>query len=132
LTLLNPPGGRRIILYVPDLMDRSRIEAGRRVVGATAEPLEFVRSPADLAAALLSARSVDSDVGSPEPRATVIVDLGRPGVLEVLGDLAAGGAEVVGFASHVDRDLLRRSRKAGCTTVLARSVFFGKLAELLS
>jgi hypothetical protein len=58
----------------------------------------------------------------------VVVDLGRPGVLGVVGTI---GAPVVGFASHVDRDLLRAARAAGCPTVLARSAFFAQLPALL-
>jgi hypothetical protein len=128
--ILTPPSPSRspqLVLYVPDLMDRSRLEAARRSVGPGAGRLEFVRNPGDLAGAVAAARSDD-----PGADVVVVVDLGRPGVLEELGELAAGGAEVVGFASHVERDLLRRSKQAGCSRVLARSAFFGSLAELLS
>jgi hypothetical protein len=97
----------RVLAYVPDLMDRSRITASG--VDAT-----FVASPAALVGA-------DADV--------VVVDLGRPGVLDVLGRV---GVPVIGFASHVDRDLMAAARAAGGATVLARSAFFSRLGELLS
>jgi len=50
---------------------------------------------------------------------------------EVLGPLAATGARVIGFGSHVDTDLLAAARLAGCEEVLARSAFFSRLDELL-
>jgi hypothetical protein len=97
----------RVLAYVPDLMDRSRITAAR-------VPAEFVSSPASLVGR-------DADL--------IVVDLGRPGVLAVLGDLAV---PVIGFASHVDRELLAAARAAGCERVLARSAFFANVAELLA
>jgi hypothetical protein len=101
----------KVVAYVPDLMDRSRISA----VGGAAVDIEFVSNPGGLR----------------EPAASadlVIVDLGRPGVLEVLADIAA---PTVGFGSHVDRDLLAAAHASGCDQVLARSAFFGRLRSLL-
>jgi DNA-binding NarL/FixJ family response regulator len=97
----------RVVAFVPDLMDRSRILAVRSV--------EFVTSPVDLPAASAGA-------------ALVIVDLGRPGVLEVLAQLST---PVVGFGSHVDRALLDAARAAGCDQVLTRSAFFSRLDQVL-
>jgi hypothetical protein len=97
----------RVVAFVPDLMDRSRILAVRSV--------EFVTSPVDLPVASAGA-------------ALVIVDLGRPGVLEVLAQLST---PVVGFGSHVDRALLDAARAAGCDQVLTRSAFFSRLDQVL-
>jgi hypothetical protein len=47
-------------------------------------------------------------------------------VLDVLPRL--GAVRTVGFASHVDDDLLAAARAAGCDEVLARSVFFRRWA----
>jgi hypothetical protein len=99
----------KVVAYVPDLMDRSRIS------GASGAMVEFVATPDGL-----REQGTSADL--------VIVDLGRPGVLEVLPDVAA---PTVGFASHVDRDLLAAARTAGCDQVLARSAFFGRLSSLL-
>ena len=96
--------GGGIAGYVPDLMDRSKLRG-----------IRFVRRPEEL---------VDAD------EELLVVDLSRPGVLEVLPRLA--GRRVVGFGSHVDRDLLDRARAAGCTEVLARSAFFAGVSDLLS
>jgi hypothetical protein len=77
--------------------------------------VSFVRSPAELVTA-----AVDADL--------VLVDLARPGVLEVLASI---GAPTVGFASHVDRELIAAARVAGCGEVLTRSAFFSRLPRLL-
>jgi hypothetical protein len=96
----------RVAAYVPDLMDRSRLAA----VG----DVSFVAAPSELP-------GVVADV--------VVVDLSRPGVLEVLGELT--GVRTVGFGSHVDEDLLAAATAAGCAEVLPRSRFFARLPELL-
>jgi hypothetical protein len=95
--------------FVPDLMDRSRISAA--VAG-----VRFVAVPSDLASA--------------PDGATVVVDLGRPGVLEILPTLA--GRRRIGFGSHVDRAVLAAAEAAGCDVVLARSEFFRRAAALLA
>lgn len=99
----------RVAAYVPDLMDRSRVAAATAHADVT-----FVRSPADLV-----------EVGAE----VVLVDLARPGVLAALGEL--GTVRTIGFASHVDRELIEAARAAGCGEVLPRSRFFSSLAELL-
>jgi hypothetical protein len=102
-----------VVAYVPDLMDRSK------VAEAAAAEVRFVRRPEELAAAAATAD-------------LVVVDLGRPGVLDALVEVAALGVRVIGFGSHVDRDVLDEARAAGCSQVLARSAFFGQLATLLA
>ena len=96
-----------IAAFVPDLMDRSK-------VAAAGADVTFVAAPADLA-------GIDAEV--------IIVDLSRAGVLDVLPSLK--GRRVIGFGSHVDRELLEAAREAGCTEVLARSAFFARVGELL-
>ena len=97
-----------VAAYVPDLMDRSKV--------AAAGDVRFVARPADLASTASA-----GDV--------VVVDLTRPGVVDVLGDL--GGNRVIGFANHTSRDVMAAAREAGVEQVLARSEFFSQLAELL-
>jgi hypothetical protein len=97
------------VAYVPDLMDRSK-------VAAAAPGAVFVGSPADLAA-----RAAEADL--------VVVDLGRPGVLDALADL--GGVRTIGFASHVAGDVIAAAQTAGCDEVLPRSRFFAQVADLL-
>ena len=93
-------------MFAPDLMDRSRI-------AAAVPHARFVRTVDELSA---------SPVAS-----LVVVDLGRPGVLATIADIAA---PVIGFASHVDEALIQAGRDAGCVEVLPRSRFFRRLADL--
>ena len=98
----------RIVAYVPDLMDRSKVAAAGDCV--------FVSRPGDIAA-LCSAGDV------------VVVDLTKPGVVEVLAGL---DARVIGFANHTSREVMDAARAAGCEQVLARSDFFARIDELLA
>jgi hypothetical protein len=100
-----------IVAYVPDLMDRSK-------VAAAAPGVRFVGSPSDLAA-------------TASDGVKFVVDLSRPGVLDAVRSLVSAGAVVIGFGSHVDRELLERARAAGCERVLARSAFFARVREEL-
>ena len=95
----------RVVAYVPDLMDRSRL-AG----------VAFVATPAELV-------DTDADI--------VVVDLSRPGVLDVLPAVAERVPRVIGFGSHVDTELLAAARAAGCTEVLPRSRFFANPKAVL-
>ena len=97
-----------IVAYVPDLMDRSKVAAAGDCV--------FVSKPGDLAALCPAA-----DV--------VVVDLTKPGVVDVLADL---DARIIGFANHTSRDVMAAARAAGCEQVLARSDFFARIDELLA
>ena len=96
----------KVVAYVPDLMDRSKV--------AAAGDVTFVADAAALADA-------EADV--------VVVDLNRPGVLDVLPRVEA---KTIGFGSHVQRDRLDAARAAGCDVVLKRSEFFARLPALLA
>lgn len=98
----------RVVAFVPDLIDRSRIT---NVV----DDAKFVES----AAALVSASS-EADI--------VLVDISRSGVVEVLSQLRCG--RVVGFTNHTDRAGMEAARNAGAVP-MARSDFFIGLEELL-
>ena len=87
--------------FVPDLMDRSRLPG-------TVQQLSSLDALA----------ACDADL--------VLVDLSRPGVLDRLPD-----TRVVGFAPHVDDELLARAAANGCEA-LPRSVFFRRLPELVA
>ena len=98
----------RVVAYVPDLMDRSKVAAAGDCV--------FVSNPGDIAALCPAA-----DV--------VVVDLTKPGVVEVLAGL---DARVIGFANHTSREVMDAARAAGCEQVLPRSDFFARIDELLA
>ena len=94
----------RVVAFAPDLMDRSRI--------AAAYPdAVFVSSSDELADA-------DAEL--------VFVDIARPGALTVVAGI---GPRVVAFVRHDDQEMIDRARAAGCDEVLARSVFFRRLAD---
>ena len=97
----------RIVAYVPDVMDRSKVAAAGDCI--------FVSRPADLAGLCAAAD-------------LVVVDLTRPGVVDVL----PLDAKVIGFANHTSRDVMDAARAAGCAEVLPRSDFFARLEELLA
>jgi hypothetical protein len=99
-----------VAAYVPNLMDRSKVAAAAQALGV--------------------AVSFASSVDALDRTATLtLVDLGRAGVIDALATTAGRS---IGFASHVDRDLLLRARAAGCDQVLARSAFFSRLPALLA
>jgi hypothetical protein len=96
-------------IYVPDLIDRSRILAARPDATVVASADALTQSPAD---------------------ALVVVDLGRDDVVAALPDLAP--RRMIGFGSHVDDARLGAARAAGCQVVLARSAFFARVRQLLT
>ncbi len=105
-----------VVALVPDLMDRSRLDAAGRAVGT---PMVFVSDPSELPAAI---QAIDASL--------VIVDLSAPDAL----DAVAGARDIrtIGFCSHVERALLQSAKDAGCDEVMARSAMFRHLVELLS
>jgi hypothetical protein len=96
----------RVVAYVPDLMDRSKVAAAGDVTFVDS-PEALIHTPGDL----------------------VVVDLMRSGVLGVLPALE--GRRVIGFGRHTERALLEAAGAAGCGEVLPRSSFFPRLEELL-
>ncbi len=102
---------KRVAAYTPDLMDRSKISAALPECRFVARPEALV----GLAGAEV-----------------VLVDLSKKGVLEVLGDLVAGGARVIAYGSHVEKALLESAAEAGVAEVMPRSQFFFRLPSLLA
>jgi hypothetical protein len=98
----------KVVAFVPDLIDRSRITNAQ-------EDVTFVDKVEDLGAA-----SDGADMA--------IVDLSRDGAIEALKALRCYRA--VGFANHTAKDLLEQARLAGAVPMV-RSEFFIRLEELL-
>lgn len=119
---MNPQG----LVLSDDLIFYSRISGAARAAGLA---VRQAKTPADLLA-----------LARQHPPAGVIVDLQNPGL-----DLAAFLAElkaacpvmprVVAYGSHVEAELLRSAREAGCERVMPRSQFAkqldGAIAEWL-
>jgi hypothetical protein len=97
-----------VYVYVPDLMDRSKVVAAVPSAIVVADVARLAPAPGD----------------------TVVLDLSRPAALDAVAGLCVAGARVVGFASHVDRARIEAARAAGCD-VLPRSAFFGGLPDVL-
>ncbi|MBI4354319.1 MAG: hypothetical protein HY595_03700 [Candidatus Omnitrophica bacterium] len=71
--------------------------------------------------------------GSAWNRVFIDLNLSRGGALAMVRALRAAhpGLPVIGYCSHVERDLQQQALEAGCTEVLSRSAFVQQLPELL-
>jgi CheY-like chemotaxis protein len=71
--------------------------------------------------------------GRENPR-LVIIDLNaRQGAIEAIERLSSNGtAPIIGFLSHVQRDLAARAQAAGCSEVMPRSAFTQNLPRILA
>ena len=109
---------KSIVACVEDLFFRSKIDATARHLSV---PVRF-SDAAGLPLACADAKT-----------AAVLVEL-NDGALEAvmkLRDGAGTSLPVIGFLSHVDRDLAQRAENAGVTRVLPRSQFSENLPDLL-
>jgi hypothetical protein len=103
----------RVVALVPNLMDRGRVEGAVRSAGGSPE---FVSTVAELTEAVTAGARV------------AVIDLAVPDVLPAVRTLDAA---TIGFAGHVDRDVLRRGREAGCDEVMPRSAISHRLPQVL-
>ena len=114
---------RRVVAAVEDLLFRGRISATADALGMEAQ---FPRSPKKLLQA-----------AAESPPDLVVLDLNsaRFEPLRLLEELKAGEATgdvpVVGFLSHVQKDLALAARERGCDRIVARSAFVKDLPRIL-
>src|SRR3982750_4743479 len=113
---------RTVLALVSDLMFTVRIgEAAKRAQVA----LKFVKDSNDLLAHRNQADLVILDLNNTQTDAI--------GAIKQLKSLEeTNSIRIVGFVSHVQGDLIRAAREAGCDEILARSAFFSSLPEILS
>ncbi len=115
---------RRVLAAVEDLLFRSKISETANTLGIEAK---FPRSPRKL---------VEQATASPPD--LLVLDLNssrfKPLKLlrEVKSDEALRDVPVVGFLSHVQRELAVAARESGCDRVVARSAFTKDLPEILA
>lgn len=115
---------QRVIAAVEDLMFKSKISETATTLGVEAS---FPRSPEKL---LDAARSSTPDL--------LILDLAssRFEPLELLRSLSSdeelSDIPTVGFLPHVEKDLARAAREAGCDKIMARSAFTRELPKVVS
>ena len=113
-----------ILAILDDLMFTSKIKGAAAHLGV---PISFARSSD---AALAGMRA--------SPPKLVIVDLNNPRtdplgtVGQMKADPALSAIPIVGFASHVQTDVIEAARQAGVDDVLARSAFTQRLPEILA
>lgn len=113
-----------ILAILDDLMFTSKIKGAATHLGV---PISFART-SDAALAGMST----------SPPKLVILDLNNPRTdpLGIVGkmkaDPALSAVPIVGFASHVQTDVIEAARRAGVDDVLARSAFTQRLPEILA
>jgi hypothetical protein len=113
----DPTAQPPVLALIRDLMFSTRVTGAAAQLGV---PLRLIRDPARLAG---------------EPGRRLIVDLNQPGAIDAASawrGRAGGGADVIGFVSHVDTATIRQARAAGIDRVMARSQFVQVLPELLT
>ncbi len=109
---------RQVGLLSANLMDRSRVELPVQRAGAG-----LIVWPTWVEGNL--------DPNGPLPD-LVLIDLAAPDALVATEALVRAGVRVIAFGPHVDREALRSARRLGADQVLARSLFFENLGDLLT
>ncbi|MDP9425321.1 MAG: response regulator [Actinomycetota bacterium] len=115
---------RRVVAAVEDLLFKSKIMETANSIGVEAS---FPRSPKKFLA-----------VAAEGPPDLLVLDLNssRFEPLKLLGELksdeATRGVPVVGYLSHVQKDLAVAAREMGCDRVVARSAFTKDLPKILA
>jgi PleD family two-component response regulator len=112
-----------ILAVLDDLMFTSKIRTTAGQLGLT----------------VTFARSADAALGEMRkaPPSLVILDLNSPRtnplgiVAEMKQDPALASVRTVGYASHVQTDVIDAAREAGVDDVMARSAFTQQLAAIL-
>ena len=118
-----PAAPPRVIAAVEDLFFGARIQETARQLGV---PFRLVGSAVQAAAMARAAAP-----------ALFIVDLNAAAnppldvVRELRNDPAVREMTILGFCSHVQRELRAAATEAGCDRVLARSAFTAALPEML-
>lgn len=115
---------RKVVAAVEDLLFRSKISETANTLGMEAL---FPRSPKKL---------VDEVQSSPPDLLVLDLNSTRFEPLKLLKDIKSDetskGVPVIGFLSHVQKDLAVAARESGCDRVMARSAFTKDLPEILS
>ncbi len=115
---------RRIVAAVEDLLFRSKISETANTLGVEAL---FPRSPKKL---------VEKVHEFPPDLLVLDLNSARFEPLQLLeqlkADEASRGVPVVGFLSHVQKDLAVAARESGCDRVVARSAFTRDLPGILA
>jgi CheY-like chemotaxis protein len=109
----------KVMAVLGDLMFTVRISDAAKREGVA---VEFVKTPDE---------ALQRAVGS----AAIILDLNFISadlIARLKSAEATRSIPLIGYVSHVETEVIRRAREAGCDTVMARSAFVQKLGEMLS
>ena len=115
---------RRVVAAVEDLLFKSKIMETAEHVGVE---VSFPRSPRKFLA-----------VAAESPPDLLVLDLnsGRFEPLKLLEELKSGESTrdipVVGYLSHVQKDLAVAAKEMGCDRIVARSAFTKDLPKILA
>jgi DNA-binding NarL/FixJ family response regulator len=115
-------GTSMILVAVEDLIFLSKIRQTAQLAGVDVEAAD-PRHVQDR----LSDQTVSAAIFDLNDRSGSAVEVIR----SLKSDKATRGIQLVGFVSHVQRDLATAAREAGCDIVLARSAFSQQLPQLL-
>jgi len=111
------------VALVDDLFFLAKIRETAKAIGVTVASIDFRRGPAAVAEANPQAIFVDLN-----SRSVGAIDW----IQALKFDPATQPIRIVGFASHVQTDLIAAARTAGCDSVMARSAFTQQLPNLLA
>jgi CheY-like chemotaxis protein len=112
----------QILLVVDDLFFLARIQQTARQLGVEVQPVAPAQLKEELTGQAASAIFLDLNHCSGAAIQTIQT---------LKQDPSTSAAPVIAFLSHVQGDLARAARAAGCDVVLARSAFSKQLPELL-
>jgi hypothetical protein len=110
---------KTIVACVEDLFFRSKIEATARHLNV---PVKFVK-PSELSRASAGAAAVLMELSSNGDAVAAVEQL-RAGK-------SRSDVPVIGFLSHIDKEIARKAEAAGITRVMPRSQFSEGLPDLL-
>ena len=96
-----------VVALVSDLMDQSKLRLAMPSICFVKEVSELIDIDVDL----------------------VVVDLSKADVLKTLPEI---DSKILGFASHVDKEIIAVAEQAGCERVLPRSKFFRDFQSLVN
>jgi CheY-like chemotaxis protein len=111
-----------IVALVDDLFFLAKIRETAKAIGVTVLPVDTRRGPGALAESKPDAILLDLNARSISP---------SDWIHGLKSDPVTFSIPIVGFVSHVQKQLISEARAAGCDSVMARSAFTRELPELL-
>jgi CheY-like chemotaxis protein len=113
-----------ILCVVDDLMFSTKISSAAKLAQA---PIAFERAPDKVVERVRAERPslVIFDLNSARLKPIAVI-----AALKADADVRA--TPTLGYASHVQADVIAAARRAGCDEVLARSAFSERLGEILT